>query len=143
MKQKMTVNDKTYDVEVSDLMSSPVRVVVNGKEYDVVIESTGPEPVKSKTPAAPPVVKAAPVARPKPAAVVADSGNVIVAPMPGTILEVNVEPGTKVTVGQQVCTLEAMKMKNAIRSTKEGVIASVDVTAGQKVQHGEVLVRFE
>ncbi len=62
--------------------------------------------------------------------------------MPGIIHDVAVKPGDKVTPGQQLCTLEAMKMKSAIRTSKEGVIASVEVTNGQKVAHGDVLVRF-
>lgn len=148
MKQKITINDKTYDVEVGDLMSSPIQVIVNGKEYDVILETTGPEPSAARpiaTPVAPTTVaRPAMVSKPRsaPAAAPVDSGNDIRSPMPGTILEINIQVGSKVKVGQQVCTLEAMKMKNAIRSTKEGVIASVDVTTGQKVNFGDVLVRF-
>ncbi len=142
MKQKITINDKTYEVEVGDLSSSPIRVTVNGKNYEVAIETTASEPTPSKPAVTTQAVK--PVSVPKPAAAVsADTGNEIRSPMPGTILEINVQIGSQVKVGQQVCSLEAMKMKNAIRSTKEGVIASVDVTQGQKVNFGDVLVRFE
>jgi biotin carboxyl carrier protein len=48
-----------------------------------------------------------------------------------------------VSAGQEVCTLEAMKMKNAIRSPREGVVAAVEAQVGQKVAHGAVLVTFE
>jgi biotin carboxyl carrier protein len=47
-----------------------------------------------------------------------------------------------VTVKQQICALEAMKMKNIIRSTREGVVASVEVTEGQRVPFGAVIIRF-
>ncbi len=147
MKQKITINDKTYEVEVGDLTSMPVRVTVNGKNYDVVVETTASEPQISK-PAAPtaspkPVV----AAKPRPAAAAApmstDGGNEIRSPMPGTIIGIDVKPGVQVKAGQQVCTLEAMKMKNAIRSPKDGVIASVEVSSGQKVNFGDILIRFE
>jgi biotin carboxyl carrier protein len=63
--------------------------------------------------------------------------------MPGNILDIAVKPGDRVAVRQQLCSLEAMKMKNAIRSPGEGVIASVEVAEGQAVAHGDVLFTFE
>jgi biotin carboxyl carrier protein len=62
--------------------------------------------------------------------------------MRGKIVDINVKPGDKVTASQPVCALEAMKMKNIIRSTRAGTIASVEVTVGEKVPFGAVLVRF-
>ena len=63
--------------------------------------------------------------------------------MPGQIVEVFVKAGDAVEAGQEVCSLEAMKMKNVIRSHRNGVIASVDVTPGQAVAHGDILFTFE
>ena len=63
--------------------------------------------------------------------------------MPGHIIDIVVEPGDAVSTGQALCSLEAMKMKNTIRSPRNGVIASVDVTVGQPVTYGDVLVTFE
>jgi biotin carboxyl carrier protein len=54
-----------------------------------------------------------------------------------------VQPGDKVQKGQGLCTLEAMKMKNAIRSNREGTIASIVVNIGDQVNHGQVLMTFE
>jgi len=147
MKQKITINDKSYDVEVGDLMSSPVRVTVNGKDYDVVVETIGsvPPPSSPSIPTiAAPVFKPAAAPTPKPAATgSAGAGGEIYAPMPGTIVEINVQVGSQVKAGQQVVGLEAMKMKNAIRANKDGVISSVEVTLNQKVSYGDVLVRIE
>ena len=53
-----------------------------------------------------------------------------------------VEQRDQVEVGQTICVLEAMKMKNVIRATRAGEIAAVKVTVGQHVQHGEVLIKF-
>jgi biotin carboxyl carrier protein len=64
-------------------------------------------------------------------------------PMPGTILDINVKVGDKVARGQQLCSLEAMKMKSAVRSPREGIISCVEVTDGQKVAFGDLLFRFE
>jgi propionyl-CoA carboxylase alpha chain len=63
--------------------------------------------------------------------------------MPGDILNIAVKPGDKVVIGQQLCMLEAMKMKSAIRSARDAVIASVEVAEGQAVSHGDVLITFE
>jgi len=64
------------------------------------------------------------------------------APMPGNILDIGVKPGDKVEFRQTLCSLEAMKMKNAIRSPRDGVIGSVEVVEGQAVSHGDVLFTF-
>jgi len=144
-KLKLTVNSKTYTVEVGSLVESPVMVTVNGQPY--VVELSGTEvtslavPAKSKTIAR--TVTAAPPP-PTPAVPAAGVGsNIITSPMPGLILDVYVKVGDQVNLGQEVCSLEAMKMKNAIRSSRSGVVASVAVHEGQKVAYGEVLVTFE
>lgn len=64
------------------------------------------------------------------------------APMPGNILDITVKPGDKVSIRQRLCSLEAMKMKNAIHSPQDGVIASVEVAEGQAVAYGDVLFTF-
>ncbi len=63
--------------------------------------------------------------------------------MPGTILDIAVKVGETVKYGQQLCALEAMKMKNAIRTPKDGVIASVNVNEGQTVAYGTLLFTLE
>ena len=67
----------------------------------------------------------------------------ITAPIPGNIVEVKVKAGDSVNPGDVVCVLEAMKMKNMIHTNLAGVIASVDVVAGQAVDYGTVLVTLE
>jgi biotin carboxyl carrier protein len=63
--------------------------------------------------------------------------------MPGLIIDVCVKPGDKVTRGQHMMALEAMKMKNSIRSPRDAVIASVAVADQQKVAYNDLLVTFE
>lgn len=67
----------------------------------------------------------------------------IKAPMPGLILRVNVKPGDKVTAGQGVVVMEAMKMENELRATASGIVKSVEVVAGSAVEKGALLVALE
>lgn len=65
------------------------------------------------------------------------------APLPGTIVAIEVREGDKVKAGQELLTLEAMKMKNAIRSDRDGEIAKINVAVGDLVKHNEPLVTFK
>ena len=62
--------------------------------------------------------------------------------MPGTILKVAVTVGQSVKKDQLLCVLEAMKMKNAIRSGRAGTIARVLIKEGDSVQHSQVLMEY-
>ncbi len=146
MTKKVTVivEGKEYIVEVGDLSGSPVRATVNQRSYQVQVPSQESSPAASKPAAAAPSMPAPAAPRSAPAsAPVAASGTAITSPMPGDIIEVNVKPGDSVNPGDVVCVLEAMKMKNMIRSARTGVIASVGVAVGQEVEYGAVLVTFE
>ena len=147
-KLTLTVNGKAYAVEVGSLAQSPINVTVNGQPYLVEISNGTVAKVATGESAATldgavRTVSAAPQPGPAPASPAAAHAGAITAPMPGEIVEGFVQPGDRVSAGQEVCSLEAMKMKNAIRSPREGVITDVEVQAGQKVTHGAVLVTFE
>lgn len=70
------------------------------------------------------------------------AGNVVKAPIPGVVIAVLVKPGQNVKVGQELITIEAMKMKNAIRATRDGEVALVHVEVGQTVPHSQPLITF-
>lgn len=125
------------------------RVVVNGNEYKVGIEELAETTVSSPqvaqaAPAAPAVPTHAP---PKPsvqsAATKKDTavapGNVI-APMPGTVLQVLVNIGESVKKGQVLLVLEAMKMENDIMAPADGVVKELNATKGVSVNAGDILV---
>jgi len=114
----VTVNGKSYLVEVGDLNSSPISVRVDGELFNVEVESG-----KAVVAAAPPEVAA----------------KEVIAPMPGTIVKVDVGVGDHVEYGQRLCTLEAMKMEHEVRASQAGVIVAVNVTEGQEVSYGEVM----
>ena len=67
----------------------------------------------------------------------------VVAPMPGLVVRVEVEPGQTVSAGQGLVIVEAMKMENELRAPADGVVARVDVAAGQTVEKGAVLLTLE
>jgi propionyl-CoA carboxylase alpha chain len=72
-----------------------------------------------------------------------DTAKLILSPMPGAVVSVNVVPGQVVVDGQEICVIEAMKMQNLIRSEKEAKVKSVKVKKGQSVAVDEVLIEFE
>ena len=115
-------------------------VTVNGVAYDVEIEEVGA--VASAPVAAPVAAPAAAPAAPKAApAAQGKAGSVsIKAPMPGTILKINVKVGDAVKAGDVVCVLEAMKMENDICAPQDGVVSSVEVAQGASVATDAVLV---
>ena len=145
-KVKVIVNDKAYLVEVGDLTASPITVTVNGCPYQVNLETVPEEIVPGHQPDVATEAAPSPTLAPEKAVVPIRPAeflmNEVRSPMPGNILDIAVKPGDQVSVRQQLCSLEAMKMKNAIRSPRDGVIASVEVIEGQTVAHGDLLFTF-
>lgn len=114
-------------------------ITVNGNAYDVTVEENG----AGAAPAAAAAPKAAAAPAPKaaaPKAAAAAGGTSINAPMRGTIVDVKVKAGDKVTNGTVVAVLEAMKMENDIVSDKDGVVASICVNKGDSVETGAPVV---
>ena len=128
MRYKVTLNNKVYEVEVEETSAMLV------DEYEALA------PV---APAAAPVAVAAPapVAAPAaaPAPVAAAAGEQVTAPMPGTILKVNVTQGAAVKKGDILVVLEAMKMENEILAPKDGTVAQIAVSKGATVDTGALL----
>ena len=129
MKYKVTLNGRTYEVEVEAGKAMCVA------EYEAFVPAA-PAPVAAPAAAAP--VAAAPAAAPAAAAPVA--GEAVTAPMPGNILKVNVNVGDAVKEGQVLVVLEAMKMENEIMAPKNGTVTQVVVSKGSTVDTGAPLV---
>lgn len=145
MSKRVTVivEGREYLVEVGDLGERPVRATVNKKTYEVFLPAgNGHAETPVVRPAVSPRVAPGASPTPRPAARTV-SGTGITAPMPGDICEIRVKVGQRVSAGDVVAVLEAMKMKNLIHSAQDGVIASVEVSVGQAVDYGAVLVTFE
>lgn len=141
MKYKLTVNNQTYDVEIENINARPVVVTVDGQRFEIMPEAGNQPQVKTE---ALPKVELKPVAM-NPASVANQpiGGNSSLnAPLPGTVVELFVKPGDVVEAGQVMLVIEAMKMKNSIRSTRSGTIEKVLVNQGQSVAHKQALVEF-
>ena len=109
------------------------KVNVNGNVYEITIEVIDKADIKAPAAQAPaPAPAAAPVAAPA-------GAQTISAPMPGTILKVNVSNGQAVKKGDVLMVLEAMKMENEILAPNNGTVSSVNVTQGATVESGTVL----
>ena len=64
-------------------------------------------------------------------------------PMPGRVISVEVGVGDKVTKGQKLLTLEAMKMEHSLTAPFDGKVAELNAEAGAQVSEGTLLVRIE
>ena len=126
MKYKVTLNGRTYEVEVEAGKAMLL------DEYEAIAPSAPAAPVAAPV--------AAPAAAAPAAPVVTGSGEMVAAPMPGTILKVNVKNGDAVKEGQVLLVLEAMKMENEIMAPKSGTITQVAVQKGASVNTGDALV---
>ena len=128
MKYKVTLNNKTYEVEVE----AGEAMLVD--EYEAYAPAA-PAPVAAAAPAAAPAA-AAPAA---PAGAALAAGEVVKSPMPGNILKINVSNGQKVNEGDVLLILEAMKMENEVVATKAGTVAQIVVAKGAVVETGAPL----
>jgi biotin carboxyl carrier protein len=150
---RLTVNDKTYKVEIGDLSQSTIEVRVDGEMFSVRLESDVPEMDRGPAPvismAANPVAPAASPVMPSPKTKgpstppAATDGKVLTAPMPGVVLAVRVKAGDRVKRGEEMVLLESMKMELNILAGADGVVKKVFVSQGQNVAHGAILVEFE
>ena len=72
----------------------------------------------------------------------ADTSKLIVSPMPGLVISIDVKAGQEVKTGEGVAVVEAMKMQNIIRAERDGVVAKVNVAAGASVAADEVMIEL-
>jgi Acetyl/propionyl-CoA carboxylase, alpha subunit len=136
------IGDQIFEVEVGDTSVRPILVKVDCDTYEVWPTMDAPVvlPSAEEKPAASP-------SAPRPAARTVSVGEidkkrVVSAPLPGTIISISAMPGMNVKPGQELCVLEAMKMKNAICSTRSGTIAAILVNVNDQVQKGQPLVEY-
>lgn len=78
-----------------------------------------------------------------PEKVAPDTSKLLLCPMPGLIVKVDVEVGEEVHEGQALCTIEAMKMENILRAERKGVVAKINASAGDSLAVDEVIMEFE
>ncbi len=133
------IGDQTFDVQIEDLHARPIVAVVDGDRFEVTPGNGAPA---RAAPAPMKATPAAPAALPTAASVSSLAGDTLTAPLPGTVISIFAKPGDPIETGQVLLVIEAMKMKNSIRSTRPGVIAEVLVSEGQTVAHKQALLTF-
>jgi glutaconyl-CoA/methylmalonyl-CoA decarboxylase subunit gamma len=144
MKLRITVEGKTYEVDVDVLEEGPPGPLygstsVHGSTFH---GSTGHGSTVAG-PTSPGKSAATPPAASAPAPVGGGSEHVVKAPIVGTIVQIKVAPGDVVSVNQVLLVMEAMKMETNVASPIAGKVKTIRVSPGEAVKAGQVLVEFE
>ena len=140
---RVRVGGNWYNVEVGDLTQSPVQVTVEGETFAVEVEGSSsaaparPRRGRTQTPG---ILIPPPASRVNPTG---GDGNFIRSPMPGRVISIMVRPGERVSVGQEVCVVEAMKMEQSIRSHQNGVVKEIRVQPMDSVRTNDPLMELE
>lgn len=137
---KVKVNGQWYEVELGDIYRSPVEVTVDGGQYLVELEgltgTTSPSvPIGTKKNASPQQPGLRSISE-------GNDGN-IRCPLPGKVLSVAVKKGQRLEEGDEICSLESMKMEQSIRSSQRGIIKSVKIKRNQNLKTGAILVEIQ
>jgi len=126
----INVNGNSYEVEVEEIKEGKVKVK---KENIEVKEQTPKAHDISTTPKAE-------ISEVKKVVAVSHGQEIIVAPMPGNVWNIDVEEGQEVKEGDVLLILEAMKMENEILAPRDGVVAQILATTGASVGSGDQLI---
>jgi biotin carboxyl carrier protein len=132
-------------------MIKKLRVTVDAKPYDVTVEipdeaapavgAAAPPPVAAPAPA-PVSAPASPAPAPAPAGKTSAGPWDVPSPLMGRVVAIDVKVGQEVTQGQQLITVETMKMNTFVLSPKAGKVAEIRVAVGEGVEEGSILARI-
>ena len=127
------IDGERFRVRVEDINQRPVIAYVEDSRFEIEIEEDLEEPE-------------APVLHIPEGEILhsipAGTECQVNAPMPGDIVHIHVNPGQTVRVGDPLCILDAMKMKNTIHAPQDGVIIEIRIHEGQSVEYGTVLFKL-
>ncbi len=141
---RVKVGDHWYTVQVGDLSRSPVEVTVEGETFFVEIEGLPPPPPsrprrrrsQTQQPSTSNLLPASPAS-------VSGSDKIMRSPMPGRVMSISVRPGDRVSAGDEVCVVEAMKMEQSIRAARDGVVKTIHVQPLDSVNANDPLIELE
>lgn len=142
---KVTVDGKTYEVEVEEIGGAirATAVAPVAEPAPAVPPAPAPAPAAPAVPPAPQPAPAAPATPAAPQPADAGNGEIIRAPLPGVITEYKVKAGERVKRGQVLLLLEAMKMQNEIMAPRDALVKSIDNNQGANVNTGDRLLTLE
>lgn len=145
MKVVVKVGDRVFEVDIENTSARPIIAMVEGERFEVWPENLNQLPADSESSLQVEAGRSAPAAPQKVQTGSAGgslSGKTMTSPLPGTVTEVFVKSGDQVESGHVALVIEAMKMKNSIRTTRAGKISAVLVSAGETVTHKQPLIEF-
>ena len=139
------IGDQVYEVDIENTSTRPVMATVEGERFEVWPEESSQ--ALSSPSAYPQSIKAEEVSEAAqnnaaPPSTSSFGGKTMMSPLPGVVTEVFGKAGEYVEAGHVVLVIEAMKMKNSIRTTRSGKISSVLVSPGETVSHKQPLIEF-
>jgi biotin carboxyl carrier protein len=138
-KYKFTIRGNDYDVHIKDFEENIVELDVNGTIYEVKINS------EIKTSKTPKLIRKPVEQKPGEGQIKKKESTgkyAVTAPLPGTILKLNVSVGDVVAEGQNILVMEAMKMENQVQTGKGGEVISIKVNVGDTVLQDDVLIEI-
>jgi biotin carboxyl carrier protein len=135
MKIQVRVDNQFYDVEVGDLNERPIIATIEDQTFEVWPETSPAEQEQAN-------FQERSTSNSSSTSTEASVPTQIYAPIPGVVVMLSVETGTQVTRGDELCVLEAMKMKNAIRAPHAGKVTVIHVAVGQHDQHHDLLIEL-
>ncbi len=140
------INGKKYKTSVKSSSPGLRTVEVNGQVYEVVIEGEK-EAMEARMSAIEKAAKESkvfvPVTGGGSKTMASGSANDVLSPIPGLIMEIMVKEGDKVSTGDLVIKMEAMKMENEIKSTRDGTVTKIHINKGDSVLEGQPLITVE
>ena len=162
-KYQYTVKGVDYEVEIQDIEGNIANVTVNGIPFEVEMKqpvkpskqkfrienevrsdkggASSADSAKTSPSSTTTAANTEPATSKKASA--SAGGKPVVAPLPGTINDIKVKVGDKVSAGDTVVILEAMKMQNNIEAETSGTVASINVNKGDAVMEGDTLVTIK
>ena len=140
---RIKVGDQWYTVEVGDLSHSPVQVTVEGETFEVEVEGLQPPPTTRprRGRGSQSQVDAPTPQRSSSGANYSD--DILRSPMPGRVISILVRPGDRVSTGDEVCVVEAMKMEQSIRAHRDGIVKTIYVQPMDPVKADDPLIELE
>ena len=127
---KIRVGNHWYTVEIQDVDSDPVVVLVDGERFEVILDNSSFTSEFSLT--------TSDVMRDP-----ENKNNSLTqfnSPMPGTISSMLVSIGEKLVVGQDIISLESMKMQQTLKSNVEGTVVDVKAREGDQISEGDLIL---
>jgi len=145
MKIHVKIQENIFTVKIGDIQARPIQAEVDGEIFEVWPEETLiPSETSLTVSSTPQITHPVPPVESNGSSVKpSKKTSTVIAPIPGVIVEITANIGDSVTYGQELCVLEAMKMKNSIRANRDGLIKEIFTSIGDHVRQSQVLMEFD